>query len=141
MKNFILILITLFFSGWTFAADEGVTFNVPRSDLGLPKAQAPMNVLGPKYFSFEVSNWTPESLTQESRLPDTTEFAKSGSPKFAFQFISAGESFAFGHLSTKLGISYLQLQRDGFFEIESSGYTVTQKVNLYQFLIGAEWRT
>lgn len=120
--------------------NEDISFEVPQGELVLPKVE-PQEVIAPHYIGFEVSSWEPDQLNQESRLPMTTEFEKSETPKISFVSISAGSETSVGRFSTKLGLSYLRMHREGHLAIESIGYTVGQNINLYQAVVGTEWKT
>ncbi len=144
MRHIIFIFISFFILNSALAEvprkSEDITFEIPQGELSLPTID-PKKTIAPHFIGFEFSSWKPDQLQQESRLPMTTEFSKSSTPKLTFNYISAGADTSIGRLSTKLGFSYLQLEREGQLTIESSNYAVSQKTNLYQALIGSEWKT
>lgn len=137
MKSLIIIFLSSFCFGEVFAADD-ITFNVPRSELPLSTYET-LKVQNLKYLGFEVSTWEPDHLYQDSRLPLTSQFEKSGRSKIALNYSSVLMQTDFGLFSTKFGLSYIQLDRHGYLKIESASLLVTQETNLYQTLAGIEW--
>lgn len=144
MKNLNFIL-AFFFSVTAVAIEaprqsEDIVFDIPKGELSLP-AVNPQEITSPHYIGLEFSSWEPDQFQQESRLPMTTDFVRSGSNKATLSYVSAGADTSLGLLSLKLGVSYMQLKREGQLAIETIGYTVSQKTNLYQVALGTEWKT
>jgi hypothetical protein len=137
MKTTVLILAIILTSA---AFAQNLVVPVPRSQIALPESSS-QPVLAPAYFDITTSSWTPENLQQPSHLSETSSFRKSGPSKLSFDISSPVGQASWGLFSSKLGLSYMQLERSGFLGIENSGYTVSQNLNLFQGRLAAEWTT
>lgn len=122
-----------------FAADS-IELNVPRSELP-QKSAYKYSTTSLKYINIDFSSWSPTHLKQDSRLPQTTSFQKSGREKISLYYSSAFSNYDSGLVSTQFGFSYLQMERSGLLKFESAGINVSHQVDLYQILMGAEWKS
>lgn len=140
MKTLSIFLIS-FFCIISFArAEDAIELSIPHSELA-PVEKIEISKSNLKYMNFSVSTWAPSELSQDSRLPGTSEFTKTGQNKFSISYSSPLLGFESSLLSTQFGLAYLQMQRSGQLRIETTEITVNHQASLYQALMGLEWKT
>lgn len=149
-KLFLSLILTLSFADSALAAKKSKKPALqPEEEIqvySLPVQQSeikliPLAAIPITHHEFEItaSSWTPKNFHLPSIVSDPSDFSRAGLPLLSINYITKSYDVgSSGTLSTKLGLSYMSLNRTG----EIGGlysHTGTETLNLFSVRLGAEY--
>jgi hypothetical protein len=132
-----LLAILMFSSGFVCLAQAAmIEAPVPQTQLTLPSRdlQRPQEM---SYLELQASSWSPQHFSQSSQIPNTSDYSSTSpqmSLNFAYQMFT-GDAV---NISSKIGASFLSLQRTGNMKMDNASYKQTENLHMYQADVGAE---
>lgn len=137
MRKLILIISMFSLSAIAKTAPSLIQVTVPKTEMILPSREIHQsNRLF--FFDLQLSSWAPQNLSEVSHLANTTKYSKSGGPTISLNIgedIQRTDKFL---IASRLGVSYLQLERSGSVGLANNSYASSEKLNIYQGDLGVE---
>ncbi len=121
--------------------EEQQIFNLPLSQSEIQIIKVVPIERNPRSFELSASSWAPKNFALSSYLSDTSDFNRAGLPLVSANYISKyADLGSQGELSTKVGISYLSLDRTAGYGISASSPQIAhESLNLFSLRLGAEY--
>jgi len=108
--------------------------NIDLDHLSMPKSNRAMLRL-----EMNASSWSPNGLSAQSNLSNTSGFGAGGAPRFSLNAGSQGWTLGSGDLYPLIGMSYSTVSRSGTIRLSGGTTTSDQDANLLTARVGVEY--
>jgi hypothetical protein len=114
---------------------------VPTSEVDIASAAQRDEEQGNVAYELSISTWSPRDFTRKSYLPDVLKFRNGGIPQVSLTRIAPIKVYENGAgFHWRLGLSFVNLEREGLAGIAGAVYAARQELNLVSAALGAEYR-
>jgi hypothetical protein len=115
-----------------------LSVEVPQSGLEIQRQLELPSLPQRQAMEFDISNWSPSGSSTATYLNSTSAFRRTDVPRVSLSIAREGWKLGPVLLSTKYGLAYSQMERDGQIVAYGQSSSVSQQVNLFSARIGME---